>query len=110
MSRHIILPSSNSYDLIPIDQGLRKRKINIPEGLFTTMGLFDLVQEKERLRHLLLKLSRTGISRMKNGNVKDGYTCLDIKFDDAVISCCDGNFNCDFDGFYSLLKYNGITF
>ena len=110
MSRHVIIPSLNAFDIIPIARGLRKRKINMPEGIYTHMDLFDNVQEKERLKHLLLKLSRTGISRLKNGKVKDGSVCLDINFDGAVISCCDGNFKNEYDKFYSVLKFNGITF
>lgn len=110
MSRHVIVPTLNSYDLIPIDQGLRKRTINIPSGLFVNMEIFNRVQEKDRLKRILLKLSRTGISRMDNGKVKDGQNCLDINFDGAVVSCCDGNFNKEYDDFYSILKFNGITF
>ena len=109
MSRFILIPGSESFELIPFDQSRKRRKVYLPNGLFVDMGVFNQVHEQEELKKLLHKLSRTEISRMSNGKVKNGHTCLDINFDRCIVSCCDGNFNQDFNEFYSVLKFNGIT-
>ena len=109
MSRHILIPNGGIYELIPIDQSLPKEKVILPKELLTD-NMFNNVQDKAKLNRLLSKMSRTGISRTNNGQIKDNSTCLNINFDDAIVSCCDGNFNEKFNDFYSVLKYYGITF
>ena len=109
MSRHILMPNLNTFNLIPIDSSLQEQEITIPDGLFVDKGIFDRVQEKEFLKLLLLKISRTPIFRSENGQVKNNNTCMNISFDNGVISCCD-NYEKKYDEFYNVLKKYGITF
>tara|TARA_B110000037_G_scaffold184314_1_gene213065 strand:- start:115 stop:447 length:333 start_codon:yes stop_codon:yes gene_type:complete len=110
MSRHVLTPNSNSFDLIPIDQTLKKKAISIPDGLFVDMGIFNQVQDQQNLKRLLCKLARTGISRTSKGQIRCGNNHLDGGYDEGLVSCCDGNFREAYNEFYSLLKYNGISF
>ena len=108
MSRYVLQPDSGSFELIPIDPSLKNLKVHIPDGLFVDMGVFNEVQEQDRMKWLLGRLSRTSISRTSIGQIKDGNVCLDFDYDKGLVSFCDRNFDNEYDAFYNLLKYNGI--
>ena len=108
MSRFIIIPNTESFDLIPVD-GRSKRVINIPDAIFVDMGVFHRVEDQENLKSLICKLSRAEISRSAKGQIKVDETYFN-NYEDSIISCCDGNFNEKYDEFYSLLKSHNITF
>ena len=108
MSRYVLIPDSESFNLIPIDQSLKNLNVHIPNGLFVDMGVFNQVHEKEKMKGLLHRLSRTNISRTSIGQIKDGNVCLDVDYDKGLVSCCDGNYDNDYEEYYNLLKHNGI--
>ena len=108
MSRYILQPDEESFELIPIDPSLKILNVHIPDGLFVDMGVFNEVQEQDRMKWLLGRLSRTSISRTSIGKIKDGNVCLDIDYDKGLVSCCDGNYDNDYEEYYNLLKHNGI--
>ena len=107
MSRHILIPASETgkCHLIAVD-GIKTKTIRIPEGIFTP-EVFGLVHDTRKLRNLLFKITKTGISRSK-----EGVTCyegdrLNIPFDNAVVDCCNNVFKEMYESFYCVLgKYD----
>lgn len=110
MSRFIIIPNGEKFDLIPLNRKNTKRVINIPDGLFVDMGVFNRVEDQFNLKSLLCKLSRAEISRNSKGQINFQNQCLDGCYEDVILSCCDGNFKDIYGEFYSLLKNCGISF
>jgi len=102
----------DSYVLVPTDGFHGEPKaIKLPKGLNPNKELFKNVKNKKKLKKLLLRLSRTEISRTKDGLVADKNTVLhNINFTDAIINSCNGKFFESYEEFYCLLRKFGIIF
>ena len=85
------------------------KSIRIPEGIFSPK-VFALVHDKNKLRQLLYKLSKTDISRTKDGMVNYKNIPLNISFDDAVVCSSNGIFKRAYEKFYMILKKYNINF
>ena len=109
MTRYLLAPSKKDFELLPIEKGLHKRKITLPDGLYMNRDIFDQVKDPEKLKRFLITLSKNRFGRMKNGQVNNEH-CLNIDFDGAVISYCNKDFSEKFENFYSALNCNGINY
>ena len=125
MSRYILIPNNgfhhnkqnsfngfDSYSLVPAEGfNEQSKSIQIPSGLNPYDNIYTRVKNKNKLKRLLLKLSKTEIGRNKDGFVTDGHNVLhDIRFDNAVLDICNGVFLDYYENFYCLLRRFGITF
>ena len=112
MSRYVLFHGSEPglFALIPADGfGNQVKEIKLPEGI-VHMNIFSKVQNRNRLANLLYKILKTEVHRTKDGLVADKYNTLNIRYDDAIVNCCNGLFFNSFEKLYCLLRKNGITF
>ena len=100
------------YILVPADGFDKKNKeITIPDGLVEPYGdLYNHVSDKDKLKNLLLQLSRSQIECNEDGFVKHDNAILDgIIFRDVIIHSCNGNYMDCYESFYELLRNYGIV-
>ena len=111
MSRYILLPSKlkDSFVLVSIEDLNQTHTIELPEELYD-MTIFENVHNRNIANNLLYRIGRSEISKTIDGFVKDRNTKCDTKFDEAVISCCNNNFQECFEEFYCILRKYGIIF
>ena len=112
MSRYVLFHGSEPgiFALVPTDGiGNQIKEIKLPEGI-VHMDIFNKARNRTRLAKLLYKIMNTEIQRTKDGLVADKYNTLNIRYDDAIVNCCNGLFFNSFDNLYCLLRKNGITF
>ena len=113
MSRSILVPGnvSGRYLLLPVD-GFSKqvKNIKLSSNLNPHTWLYSRAKDPVKLKKLLFKLSKTSIERSKDGFVTDNNGTLNVNYDNAVVSSCNGVFYNSFERFYRLLRKNGITF
>ena len=111
MSRFILLPteSKNSFTLVSAEDCSKTKMIELPEELFD-MNIFEKVQNRNRANNLLYRIARGEISKTSDGFVKDKNNKTKIKFDEAVIGCCNNEFKECFEEFYCILKKIDIVF
>ena len=105
MSRFILLSSEskNSFTLVSAEDFTKTNMIELPEELFD-MNIFEKVQNRNRANNLLYRIARGEISKTSDGFVKDKNNKTKIKFDEAVIGCCNNEFKECFEEFYCILK------
>ena len=110
MSRYILLPgdSKNQFVLVSSEDCQQTKILELPDDLYD-ISIFNRVKNRKKLNNLLYRISQSKISKTVGGFVKDKYAC-DVKYDDAIISCCNNNFNECFEEFYCILKKYGIEF
>ena len=111
MSRYILLPGA-SKDLFVLvsDEDFRQSKLlEVPDELIDT-SIYEKVKSREKLNNLLYRLSKSRISKTMDGLVKDKNKVYNIKYDDAVVSCCNNDFTKSFEEFYCILKKYDIEF
>ena len=117
MSRYVLFPGGmqnagkQSYFLIPVDGFSQSmKKVTLPANLCPYDWIFLKVDDTERLKKLLIKLSKTEIQRTKDGLVIDNNDSIMIDYNDAMVSSCNNSFSSKFENFYCLLRKHGITF
>ncbi len=119
MSRYILAPgnsgseahSNETFQLVPTEGLSEQMKvIELPTGLVPQLYNVRKVESNQILDKLLLKISKANISRSKDGLVTVGSRVINIKFDDFVVDCCNGQFSECYEELYCLLRKNGITF
>ena len=111
MSRYILLPgpSKDLFVLVSADDFQQTKLLEVPDELIDT-SIYKKVKSREKLNNLLYRLSQSKISKTMDGLVKDKNKIYNIKYDDAVISCCNNDFTNSFEEFYCILKKYGIEF
>ena len=103
------------YLLVPVD-GLEKesKEVTIPNDLVVDpfADLYQHVRDKELLKNLLVKLFKFGISEDPAlGYVKYKDNVLSgVKFRDALLDSCNGEFLECYEPFYKLLRKFDIIF
>ena len=102
------------YLLVPVD-GFDKqsKELTIPDGLVVNSyeDLFKHVSDKDKLKNLLLRLSKSEITPNEHGIVKHKDNILDgVIFNDAVVDSCNGQYPECYEPFYELLRKFGIVF
>ena len=100
-----------SYFLVAAD-GFNNsiKKISLPANLYAHEWIFSKANDTDKLKKLLLKLSKTEIQRTKDGLVIDDNDNIAINYNDAVVTSCNNNFSSEFEKFYCMLRKHGITF
>ena len=114
MSRYIIVPQQegqNIFKLIPTE-GLTDqiKEIELPEGIIPNIIDSKHIKSGGDLTDLMLKFSKSNIGRSKDGFITVENKVLEIKFDDFVVDCCNGEFRERYEHVYCLLRNCGITF
>jgi hypothetical protein len=115
MSRYLLIPTARNTQtevdklaLMPMERITDQMKtVEIPHGISVPLPP-DL--DSDAARTLLIKLAKTGLHRSKDGLLIDGSKTLQIKFDDAIVDFCRGNFSDFYEDFYCILRKHGITF
>lgn len=105
MARYLLVPVEGFDD--------KNRELTIPESLVVNPyeDLYRHVSDKEKLKKLLLKLSKVEISRNEDGLVKHKGKILDnVIFNDAIIDSCNGQYLECYEMFYELLRKFDIVF
>lgn len=105
MSRYLLVPVDGFED--------ETKKITIPDGLVVNSynNFYDHVRDKDMLKSLLLRLSKSEIFPNDRGLVKHKDNVLDgIVFRDVVIDSCNGRYLECYETFYELLRSVGIIF
>ena len=105
MSRYLLVPVEGFDE--------QTKELVIPAGLVVNSyeDLYKHVSDKDKLKKLLLKLSKSEISRNVNGLVKHKDKILDgVIFNDAVIDSCNGRYLECYEPFYEILRKFGIIF
>ena len=111
MTRYILLPktSTNCFTLqSTIDDN--SKDILISTDIISDMSIFDTVNNKHRLKKLLILLTEKCIFRTKNGFIGDNNSVINIKYDEVIIDTCNNIFKEEFEQFYCMLRNNDITF
>ena len=102
------------YLLVPVEGFDRQTKeLTIPDGLVVNSYeyLYKHVSDKDKLKNLLLRLSKSEISQNEHGLVKHENNILDgVIFNNAVIDSCNGQYLEYYEPFYKLLRKFGIVF
>ena len=102
------------YLLVPVDDLENGGKeITIPEGLGVNPfeELYVRVSDVDKLKNLLLRLTKAGIYPNDDGFVKHKDIDLNgVLFEDAVVDSCNGNYLHCYESFYELLRKFGIVF
>ena len=83
--------------------------IELPEELFD-MDIIVKVQNRNKANNLLYRIARGGLSKTSDGYVKDKNIKTKLKFDEAVIGCCNNEFKECFEEFYCIPKKYDIVF
>ena len=115
MSRYIIVPKikegQNFFKLIPTE-GLTEqtKEIELPEGIIPNILETRQVKAESDFSDLMLKFSKSNIGRSKDGFITVNDKVLEVKFDDFVVDCCNGEFREEYENVYCLLRNHGITF
>ena len=117
MSRYILVPSNTyvsgqaSYLLLPTE-GFSEpvKEVKLPSNLNPHSWMYAKAKDVGKLKKLLFKLSKTTIERTKDGFANDNNEILNVNYDNAIVSSCNGVFLNSFERFYCLLRKNGITF
>ena len=111
MSRFILLSteSKNSFTLVSTEDCMKTKMIEIPDELID-MTIFKKVQNGNRANNLLYRIARSEVSKTSDGFVKDKNNKSKLKFDEAVIGCCNNEFRECFEEFYCILKKYDIIF
>ena len=111
MSRYILLPggSKDSFVLVSSEDLNQTRTVELPDELYD-MNIFNNVKNRNRANNLLYRISRSEISKTMDGFVKNGNTKCALRFDEAVITCCNNTFKEFFEEFYCILRRYGIIF
>ena len=102
------------YLLVPVE-GFDKqaKELTIPDGLVVNSYeyLFKHVSDKDKLKNLLFRLSKSEITPNERGIVKHKDNILDgVIFNNAVIDSCNGQYLECYEPFYELLRKFGIVF
>ncbi len=119
MSRYILAPGNGdsetcdneTFNLLPTE-GLSEqiKSIELPRALVPRLCNVRKVESNQILDRLVMKISKTNISRSKDGLVTVGSKVINTKYDDFVVDCCNGQFLECYEELYCLLRKNGITF
>ena len=110
MSRHILIPASETGKCHLVEHDTNSIKtIRIPEGIFKP-DIFENVYDTRKLRNLLLELSKTCISRSKEGVVCHDGDTMKISLDNAIVDGCNGVFREKYEPFYCILANYNILF
>ena len=114
MSRYILTPGQCQTDdptkepffLVPEGIGEKPRYIEIPKGLVPRLST-----RKSNVTNMLLKLSKTDVSRSKDGFLKIRNRVLNnVNYDKFILDCCSGKFSSCYENIYCELRKNGVTF
>lgn len=111
MSRFVLLPkeSENSFILVSTEDCMETKPIELPDELFD-INIFKKVQNRNKANNLLYRIAKSEVSRTPDGLVKDKNNKTKLKFDEAVIGCCNNDFKECFEEFYCILKNYDIVF
>ena len=111
MSRYVLLPSEtkNSFVLVSCEDLNQTHTIELPENLYD-MNIFNNVNNRSVANKLLYRICKSEISKTMDGFVKNGNTKCALRFDEAVITCCNNTFKEFFEEFYCILRRCGIIF
>ena len=69
----------------------KTKMIELPEELFD-MNIFVKVQNRNKANNILYRIARGKLSKTSDGFVKDKNIKTKLKFDEAVIGCCNNEF------------------
>jgi hypothetical protein len=86
------------------------KKITLPSRLNPDEWMYTSVKDVGKLKHLLIKLSRSGVQRTKDGLVGDNDETANVDYDQTIISACNGRFFIAFEKMYSIMRKHGIIF
>ena len=107
MARYLLSPqplsgfSVNTFILIPTEGIADQTKtIELPEGLFPEFGY----------NKLMVKLSKAGVGRNKDGLITVENKVLGINYDDFMTDCCNKHFKPVYEYLYCILRDRGIIF
>ena len=111
MSRFILLPTdiNNNFILVSTEDLMKTQTIELPDELIDK-DIFKKVQNRNKANNLLYRIAKSGISKTSDGFVKDKNNKYNLKFDEAVIGCCNNEFKECFEEFYCILKKYDIVF
>ena len=111
MSRYILLPGAtkNLFVLVSTEDLNQTLTVELKEELYD-MDIFNTVKNRNTANNLLYRICKSNISKTMDGFVKDGNNECDLRFDEAVINCCNNIFTECFEEFYHMLKKYGIVF
>ena len=108
MSRHILIPASETGKIHLVEVSTNKTEtIRVPAGIFEP-EIFKRVHDTRKLRNLLLKISKTGISRSKEGAICYDGDKFNISHDNAVLDSCNGVFKEKYEPLYCILGKSGV--
>ena len=115
MSRYILIAGNRNVPgqyLLLSAEGFNKqvKEVKLPYNLNPHAWVYTKAKDVGKLKRLLFKLSKTNIERTKDGFVHDSNGTININYDNAVVSSCNGVFSSSLEQFYRLLRKNGITF
>ena len=111
MSRYILLPGAtkNLFVLVSTEDLNQTLTVELKEELYD-MDIFNNVKNRNTANNLLYRICKSNISKTMDGFVKDGNNKCDLRFDEAVINCCNNIFMECFEEFYRILQKYGIEF
>ena len=111
MSRYVLLPgeSKNLFVLVSCEDLNQTHIIELPEELYD-MNIFNNVNNRNSANNLLYRICKCEISKTMDGFVKDRNSKCNLRFDEAVIDCCNNVFQERFEEFYCILRKYGIIF
>ena len=108
MSRHILIPASETGRSHLIEVSTNDVKtIRVAAGIFEP-DMFKRVHDTRKLRNLLLKISKSKISRSKEGAICHDGDKFNISHDDAIADSCNRIFKEKYEPLYCLLAKNDI--
>ena len=114
MSRYLLLPKvirvseDDQLVLVPMEKFTEQiRTVDVPKGLLVPL---PPEMNSDMGRALLIKLSKSGLGRSKDGFLIVGNKVMNFKYDDAIINICRGDFSDVYEEFYCILRSLGITF
>ena len=114
MSRYILTPgqcqlddpTKESFFLVPEGIGEKPRYIELPKGLVPQLSPWN-----RSIANMLLKLSKTNVTRSKDGFLKIRNRVLNnVNYDKFISDCCRGEFSSRYENIYCELRKNGVTF
>ena len=110
MSRHILIPASETGKCYLVEVETNKAKtLRMPDGIFKP-EIFNKVKDTRKLRNILYDISKSGISRSKEGAICSNGEALNISHDNAIVDSCNGIFREKYEPFYCILGNYDITF
>lgn len=114
MSRYLLIPKvdrnsdEDQLALLPMEKFTDQiRTIEVSKGILVPL---PVQMNSDMARALLIKLSKSGLGRSKDGFLIAGSKVTNIKFDNAIKDICRGNFSELYEEFYCILRRHGITF